>query len=172
MTLNSNEHVIYFAYGSNLLFARLHARTPSIQNLGIGKLHNHRLSFTKPGGDGSGKCGIEKVDQSHHVLGVLYQMHVEEKPILDEIEGVGHGYHDHPVEVHTESGAFDAFTYYPTRLDCAYLPFDWYKRFVLTGAIENNFPAEYMAMIEAVEAIVDPDHERRKMNLMVGNQEL
>ena len=168
--MSNSEHVVYFAYGSNLLFARLHARTPSIQNLGIGKLHNHRLSFTKPGGDGSGKCGIERVDEGHHVLGVLYQMHVEEKPILDEIEGVGHGYHDHPVEVHTESGALNAFTYYPTRLDGDYLPFDWYKRFVLTGAIENDFPPEYTAMIEAVEAIIDPDCERRMMNLMVGKK--
>ena len=163
-----SDTVIYFAYGSNLLFARLHARTPSIRNLGVGKLHHHKLSFTKPGGDGSGKCGIEKVQGEEYVLGVLYEMSVSEKPILDEIEGAGHGYIDQPVEVDSESGSISAFTYYPTHLDCEFLPYDWYKRLVLNGAIENNFPKGYRSMIEAVETVDDPDVERRKANLMIG----
>lgn len=165
-----SEKVFYFAYGSNLLFARLYARTPSIRNLGIAKLSNHRLSFNKPGGDGSGKCGIERVEGSEFVLGVLYEMDLHEKPILDEIEGVGHGYLDHPVTVWLESGSRDAFTYYPTRLDCESKPYDWYKRFVLEGAIQNQFPADYIASIKAVESVVDADCARREMNLNIGHE--
>ena len=168
MTVDNST--IYFAYGSNLLFARLYARTPSIKNLGIGKLMNHRLSFTKPGGDDSGKCGIEQSDSEHHVLGVLYSMDISEKPVLDTIEGVGHGYHDHPVTVERENGIVDAFTYYPARLDCESLPYDWYKQLVLAGAIENCFPAYYIKLIESVQAVVDPDRKRRKTNLEISSQ--
>lgn len=164
----STDNVIYFAYGSNLLFARLHARTPSIRNLGIGKLYNHQLSFTKLGGDGSGKCGIERTSEEDYVLGVLYEMDIAEKPILDEIEGVGHGYMDQAIDVELGSTTIKVFTYYPTRLDCELLPYDWYKRFVLDGAIENGFPQNYISMIESVNSITDPDPERRQLNLAVG----
>ena len=164
----SEQTTVYFAYGSNLLFARLHARTPSIENVGIGRLPDHRLSFTKPGGDGSGKCGIEPCTRGSHVLGVLYRMHVEEKPILDHIEGVGHGYQDHPVEVHTDQGPLQAFTYYPTVLNCELPPFDWYREFVLQGARENGFPESYITMIEEVKYMVDENHERRSMNLAIS----
>ncbi len=159
--------VTYFAYGSNLLFARLHARCPSIVNLGIGRLDGHRLHFNKPGGDASGKCGIEAVDGSHHVLGVLYHMHADEKPVLDRIEGVGHGYIDRQVVVHTDDGPVDCFTYYPTLHDAGRPPWDWYKAFVLEGARENGFPDRYLAMIAEVTAVEDPDGDRRRNNLDV-----
>lgn len=136
--------------------------------MGVGKLDNHRLSFTKQGGDGSGKCGIERTDEGDYVLGVLYAMDIAEKPILDEIEGVGHGYVDQPVDVELGSTILKAFTYYSARLDCEFLPYDWYKRFVLEGAIENGFPQSYVSMIESVESIMDPDPERRRLNLSVG----
>ena len=127
----------YFAYGSNLLFARLHARTPSIRNRGVAVLGDHRLHFNKPGGDGSGKCGIEAGRLGEQVLGVVYSIDAAEKPLLDEIEGVGHGYSEQWIEVDMGGEFLDVFTYYPTRHDCALPPFDWYKNFVLQGALEN-----------------------------------
>ena len=155
--------LIYFAYGSNLSFARLYARCPSIENLGIGRLVDHTLHFTKPGGDGSGKCGIEK-RPGDEVLGVLYQMAYEEKPILDRIEGLGHDYQVEDVIIETDRGEVDCFTYYPTRNDAAMPPWDWYKAFVYQGARENGFPEAYLRRIEAVEHLIDPDAVRRAMN--------
>jgi len=159
--------VTYFAYGSNLLFARLQARCPSIVNLGMARLQNHRLSFNKPGGDRSGKCGIEVVQTDEYVIGVLYQMVLDEKPILDHIEGVGHGYRDQQIMVSTDQGHLNCFTYYPTRLDAALQPWDWYKAFVVEGARENKFPGTYLSMIEAVNCLEDPDTERRRQNLQI-----
>ncbi len=159
--------VTYFAYGSNLLFARLYARCPSIEHAGVARLDGHQLHFNKPGGDSSGKCGIEVVDSGHHVLGVLYTMHRDEKPLLDRIEGVGHGYVDREVRVHADHGVVDCFTYYPTLHAQNRPPWDWYKAFVVEGARENRFPDHYIAMIEAVEHLVDPDHERRARNLSI-----
>ncbi len=168
--MNGLERVNYFAYGSNLLYARLHARTPSINNLGMGRLHSHRLSFNKPGGDGSGKCGIERIDSDDFVLGVLYEMDEREKPVLDRIEGVGHGYINKPVEVNLEGSFVHAFTYYPSRLDCAVLPFDWYKAFVLLGAQENDFPINYITLIESVDCQIDLDVNRRNANLEIAKK--
>ena len=159
--------VTYFAYGSNLHFARLHARCPSIENIGVARLEGHRLHFNKPGRDHSGKCGIEIVDGEHHVLGVLYRMHRDEKPVLDEIEGVGYGYVDQEVLVHGDQGPVECFTYYPTLHVRDLRPWDWYKAFVLEGARENRFPDHYIEMIEAVIHQKDPDHRRRTQNLSI-----
>ena len=159
--------VIYFAYGSNLLFARLHARTPSIKNIGIGYLGGHRLSFDKPGRDGSGKCGIEIVNSDEFVFGVLYEMDRDEKPILDEIEGSGHDYIDKPVVVHNGEGAINAFTYYPTKMNQSLKPYDWYQAFVVAGAVENGFPDHYVEYLRSVESMVDPDAERSQKNFAI-----
>ncbi|MGI9317509.1 MAG: gamma-glutamylcyclotransferase family protein [bacterium] len=159
--------VRYFAYGSNLLYARLYARCSSIVNIGVARLDGHRLHFNKPGGDDSGKCGIEVVETEEYVLGVLYQMDKREKPVLDRIEGIGHGYIDQKIQVRTEQGIVECFTYYPTRLDRQIRPFDWYKAFVLEGARENRFPAHYLGMIASIEALVDPHHERRSSNYAI-----
>lgn len=159
--------VRYFAYGSNLLHARLYARCRSIVNIGIARLDRHRLNFAKPGSDESGKCGIEAVNTGEYVLGVLYQMAKREKPVLDRIEGNGHGYMDKEIEVNSNRGPIRCFTYYPTRLDNDKRPYDWYKALVLEGARENGFPPHYLEMIEAVESLIDPHHERRISNYAI-----
>ena len=159
--------VRYFAYGSNLLFARLHARCSSIVHVGVARLEQHRLHFNKPGSDDSGKCGIESVDSEEYVLGVMYQMAKNEKPVLDRIEGNGYGYTDRQIEVHTEQGLVECFTYYPTVLDTETIPYDWYKAFVLEGAIENRFPAHYVEMIASTESRVDPHQQRRRSNFEI-----
>lgn len=170
-----SDSICYFAYGSNLLFARLHARCPSIVNLGVARLDQHRLSFTKPGGDASGKCGIAETTNGDFVLGVLYGMSPEDKVVLDVIEGVGHGYEARPIRVSPQPSAeqcahVECFTYYPTLEDHDLLPFDWYKQFVLQGARENSFPEEYLASILAVAEVMDHDDDRRRQNMAIlGN---
>lgn len=159
--------VRYFAYGSNLLHARLYARCSSIVNIGVARLDRHRLTFNKPGRDNSGKCGIEAADSKEYVLGVMYQMDKNEKPVLDRIEGNGQGYIDRKIEVYADQGLVDCFTYYPTVLDAERIPYDWYKAFVLEGAIENRFPAHYIEMIASIESRVDPHRQRRLSNFAI-----
>lgn len=159
--------VRYFAYGSNLLYARLYARCSSIVKIGVARLERHRLTFTKPGSDDSGKCGIEAVDSEEYVLGVMYQMDKSEKPVLDRIEGNGLGYIDRQIEVQSDRGLVDCFTYYPTVLNVDRIPYDWYKAFVLEGALENRFPTHYIEMIASIESQVDPHRQRRRSNLAI-----
>lgn len=160
----------YFAYGSNLLFVRLQARCPSIHSLGIARLGGHALSFTKPGGDQSGKCGIAAAGPEDYVLGVLYAMSSDDRLVLDHVEGVGHGYESREIVVsaghdHAQNASpIPCFTYYPTLTAFDLSPFDWYKEFVVRGARENGFPEDYVQRLLAVTERQDPDAARRALN--------
>ncbi|MGD8384961.1 MAG: gamma-glutamylcyclotransferase, partial [Lysobacterales bacterium] len=92
----------YFAYGSNMSSKRLRARLPSASLAGVGVLRGHRLVFHKVSNhDGSGKCGIVESTRDH-VLGVLYEIDADEKPVLDRIEGAG--YVEKRIEISLPSG--------------------------------------------------------------------
>ena len=84
----------YFAYGSNMLAARLLERIPTARRIGVAQLRGHRLLFDKRGSkDGSGKCHVESSNSpADQVWGVVYELHQQDRTVLDEIEGVGRGY--------------------------------------------------------------------------------
>ncbi|CAM2009556.1 gamma-glutamylcyclotransferase family protein [Acanthopleuribacter pedis] len=161
----------YFAYGSNLLDARLSARTPSARYLCNARLAAHRLAFHKAGSDDSAKCDAfftgDAADVTH---GVLYQISPQDKTVLDAIEGVGHGYELKTVAVRTEAGMQEAFTYVtqPEYINPKQKPFAWYHRFVLLGALERGFPPAVIAAIEAVETQADPNPDRAAANRGIG----
>ncbi|MCP4895713.1 MAG: gamma-glutamylcyclotransferase, partial [bacterium] len=52
-------------------------------------------------------------------------------------------------------------------IDVRLKPFDWYKTLVLEGAKLHGLPGDYIAEIETVETIPDPDPEREAENLSV-----
>jgi len=147
---------------------RLQTRLPSARWVAVGSLTEHRLRFHKESQDGSAKCDAEQTsDPEDKVIGVVYDIADDEKPILDRIEGLGSGYEIKKVEVTTDQGILTAFMYYATQTTPRFKPYRWYKQHVLVGARENGLPPEYIAQIEAVEAIVDPDAERRKSELAI-----
>ena len=159
----------YFSYGSNMSSRRLRARTPSAQRIGIGVLEEHRLVFHKSGRDASAKCDAHHSgDPGHFVIGVLYEIHAEEKPILDKVEGLGSGYEIKDVLIRLDDGSLvEAFTYYATCIDADLKPFDWYREHVIIGAKENALPEEYVQIIEAIDFIKDYDSERRTRELSI-----
>jgi len=57
--MSTTETILYFAYGSNMLSARLQERAPSATAIAIGKISGHRLCWHKRSRDGSGKCDAE-----------------------------------------------------------------------------------------------------------------
>jgi hypothetical protein len=54
-----------------------------------------------------------------------------------------------------------AVTYIATDLDRALQPYDWYRALVIAGALQHTLPAEWMAMLEQVASIRDPDAKRK-----------
>lgn len=58
------------------------------------------------------------------------------------------------------------FTYIADReqVDEALRPYEWYKRLVVAGAREHGFPPDYIHEVNRVQAITDPDTQRRAKN--------
>lgn len=161
--------MIYFSYGSNMSIRRLCARVPSATRIATGMLALHQLRFHKKSVDGSAKCDAQRSeDPSHFILGVLYEIHPDEKPGLDEAEGLGSGYEIKDVLIRLDDGtSVHAFTYYATRIDATLKPYDWYREHVLVGARESLFPEDYVNFLEAFEFIEDPDPDRRSRELSI-----
>jgi gamma-glutamylcyclotransferase len=157
------QKILYFAYGSNMLTKRLQERAPSAKPVGIGYVMEHHLRWHKKGRDGSGKCDIFFTgDQDHQVHGVLFEISGAEKTRLDGIEGLNRGYDEKMVEIITVSGLVSAVTYYARVIDERLRPYEWYKRYVVEGAIEYDFPEIYVQELKSVEAVKDLDLEREQ----------
>ncbi|MCZ6829772.1 MAG: gamma-glutamylcyclotransferase, partial [Gammaproteobacteria bacterium] len=123
-------------------------------------LPGHELRFHKSGRDGSGKCDAFRTGVSEDVvLGVLYQLAGHEKEALDRAEGLG--YRETTITVYSEAAQpVQCFCYFATRIDNTLAPYTWYKEHVLIGAREAALPLEYIARIDSVHAIADPDVRR------------
>ena len=145
----------YFAYGSNMLTARLRERVPSAAAIGIGQLVGHALRWDKRSWqDGSGKCDAEATSRNDDVVwGVLFELDPEDKPALDKAEGVGAGYLEKTVNVLTEAGLVTAVTYCANDKDATLRPYHWYKALVIAGAREHGLPASYRSGLELVVTV-------------------
>jgi gamma-glutamylcyclotransferase len=156
---------LYFAYGSNMLLRRLSARTRSAMRIGTGFVEGRKLTFDKVSTDGSGKCDIEATgNPADRVYGVVFRIAAAEESILDEAEGLGHGYRKDQVTVVTCERALRAMAYFATEKDLTRCPYDWYKAFVVQGAIENALPDTYLDVIRAVPSQTDSNVSRRARN--------
>lgn len=56
--MTSAAIVLYFAYGSNMLFARIRERVFSVKRIGVAALRGYKLRWHKVSVDGSGKCNV------------------------------------------------------------------------------------------------------------------
>ena len=159
---------LYFAYGSNLLTTRLVARCASARVISPAFADGWSVNFTKPGADGSVKAGLaEQAGVTHP--GVVYQIAADEMPLLDRIEGVGHGYtrtDEFPVTTASGESIFVS-TYLPVRHDPTLLPFDWYLALCVAGARQHSFPDEILHRFRSHPHLTDHDlaREGRKLAL-------
>ena len=156
----------YFAYGSNMLTARLRERMPSCKPIGVGNLTGHSLRFHKRSTDKSSKCNAFAAENEDGVIGVIFSFDPAERAKLDEAEGLGNGYEHAMVTVVNEKGhRRKVLTYIATSnsIDDKLKPYSWYKDFVLAGAKEHGLPTEYVdKYIQSVEAVDDPNKARDK----------
>jgi len=136
----SKEHFIAFAYGSNMFSARLRERCPSARAVGTAELSGHELRWHKVSKkDGSGKCDVVASETSDSsVLGVLYEIPVDEKSGLDRAEGLGAGYEENEVEVLCGGRSIIAKAYRATNIDATLRPNTWYRALVIAGAKEHR----------------------------------
>jgi hypothetical protein len=159
--------VKYFAYGSNMLTARLRFRVPSCEFVSIARLPKHQLRFHKKSRDGSSKCDASYTGAELDVVwGVVFDIAASEKSKLDKAEGLGGGYNAHSVLVMTPTGkSLEAATYLAdaTAIVNDLAPYTWYKEFVQQGAEEHGLPEDYVvAAIRATKPVLDPDLQRER----------
>ncbi len=155
---------LYFAYGSNMLSARLRGRCPGASFAGLAQAEGYALSFSKKGRDGSGKATIGRVaGAGARVEGVLYLVPAAERGALDRAEG---GYlrdDDFPV---TAAGGrmLRVTTYMAPPRSCAsgLRPFDWYLALMKAGAVEHGLGPDTVALIGSAPVMADPDEERSR----------
>jgi gamma-glutamylcyclotransferase len=162
----STSFRLYFAYGSNMLPARLSARCPSAKVIGTGSIAGYTLDYSKRGRDGSGKATIVPAGPEDRVHGVLFRLLADDIALLDEFEGYRRGY-DRLDAVPVEQAGADS-----TSKACTYIaedasrdgelqPFDWYRALVIAGAIENGLPLPYVEGTLAVTAVADLNERRQ-----------
>jgi AIG2-like family len=156
MTQAANS-LIYFAYGANMVTARLRERVPSARPIGIGRLVGHALRWDKRSlVDGSGKCDAEATGRDEDtVWGVLFALHATDKPALDVAEGLGAGYLETTVKILTEDGPVTAIAYCAIDKDPSLRPYHWYKALVITGAREHALPSGYRSRLELEPTVAD-----------------
>ena len=164
---------VNFAYGSNMLRARIAERVPSARVIGPAILHGHVLRWHKAGRDRSGKCDVvadPAPDAAVH--GVLYEIATAEKAALDRAEGLGAGYEEQTVQVEYQGKPVSAHLYRASHIDAGVLPYSWYKALVVAGAWQHWLPAAYIEMLEAVATIEDADTERHAANMALSRNRL
>jgi gamma-glutamylcyclotransferase len=159
-----DHEMIYFAYGSNMLTQRLQQRVPSAWALGVGSVPSRCLRFHKRSKDGSGKCDLAvTAEPSAVAYGVLFTVPDEERPVLDQAEGLGYGYREEALQVvGADRQIISAIAYVatPQGIEVDRQPYNWYHRLVISGARQHALPESYVAGILNVHAIPDPDLTR------------
>ncbi len=108
----------------------------------------------------------------HYNLHLYKKLSKNEKHILDQIEGLGHGYNEKIVQVTNQDGLkFSAFTYFAIKIEAALKPYSWYMNHVVTGAKEIQVPKQYLEEILSLECVEDPVQERdEKERVIYSNQ--
>ena len=163
--------MLIFAYGSNMNLNRLTKRVPSAVKVCNAFLPGYKLVCNKISKDGSAKANIMKTDNlAELVWGVLFTIDDKEKPLLDKAEGLGKGYNEDKLTFFDDAGnTYTAQVYIAdsNSIDNTLLPYDWYKEFIISGAIQNKLPAEYILNLKSIPCIRDHDAERRKNNYSI-----
>lgn len=135
----------YFAYGSNMLPARLTARCPGARVIGTARAADHDLRYWMPGACGSGKATLI-ANPGSITHGILYHLPSADLPALDRAEGLGTAYarHDHFHVMRPDGTPLDAITYLALQTDPAMIPFDWYRDLCLAGARLHALPTGHL----------------------------
>jgi cation transport regulator ChaC len=164
MIKTSTQTFLYFAYGANMFSRRIQSPNiaPSAVAVDIGFAQGRRFTFGKVSRDGSGKCDIEITNNSsNRAYGVLYRVNAKDRENLNQAEGLGIGYSETNIQVVTAKGTYTAMTYVGSYKEAMLRPYQWYKAFVVAGAIEHGLPAEYIEWLRTFEAQADSNANRR-----------
>ncbi len=140
--------LLYFAYGSNLLWSQMQARCPGARLHSVVRLEGYELcfpmiSFTR---SGMGVASIRPNEEAF-VEGVIYAVTPEDLRRLDHYESEGTKYRRDEITI----PKFGEVWTYLSRLDAGhhYPPSEEYLNAVIRGAIKHGLSAEYIDILQA-----------------------
>lgn len=151
-----------------MLVERLQERCATARVLGPATANGYLIKFSKKGRDGSGKASIHKTTGKGAIVhGVLFEIEVSEKPILDRFEDHPSGYtrDDHFIVETAEAGSRLVVSTYiaaDKAIDDFVKPFDWYLALVISGVIQHKLPNDYLEALMQIECVRDPDRDNRR----------
>jgi hypothetical protein len=139
-------------------------RAPSARFIMVASLERCALRFHKRSIDNSGKADAFSTGRSTDVVwGVVFELDDNDKPALDQAEGLGRGYSERVVELlASDGGRFNSSMYYAdaNAIDRDLRPYSWYLRLVVNGARQHLLPADYIARLVKLRAWEDSDCDR------------
>jgi gamma-glutamylcyclotransferase len=149
----------YFAYGSNMQTATLRERRGiEFRRAVPACAAGWRLVLDKPPLVAVGEAYANIIrDAAAEVLGVLYEIAVEDLAHLDLTEGVLIGNYERieiPVRPLSASSrdAVSAFTLVSEHRDTTLWPSTRYMALLIAGALEHALPADYVAFLRSIPA--------------------
>ena len=154
---------LYFAYGSNMLPARLQRRCSSARFVGCGEAAGWDLEFSKVSNDESGKATMFSSDDAL-TPGALFEIADSDLDALDTVEGAGAGYDrdDHfGVAIAGTNQPVMAKTYLASAIDRRLKPYDWYLALVIAGASFHAFSEGYLTRLQGIDHLTDAQSDRR-----------
>lgn len=153
---------LYFAYGSNLLEARLLLDNPTAIRYGIGKLNDYRLDFNIYSQRWQGASATIAPKANGHVWGAVWQMNVDDIEHLDAQESVASKvYFPFEVDVAMQNGTVSKCRTYqhcedtPDIGDLKHLPKERqpsaiYLNVIKEGAKQSKLPADYLEFLNKI----------------------
>jgi len=164
---------IYFAYGSNMLSARLQERCPGAESLGKAWANGYGLAFCKIGADGSGKATLVPDERyGARTVGVLYRIPISQRPLLDQAEARYDRNDAFLVQMLETGSSALVTTYFAQAQACSddLIPYDWYVGLMLAGAAEHDFDADDVDQLASTRTMPDPDADRAIRMMWLADQ--
>ena len=150
--------MLYFAYGSNMDWGQMRERCPSVRFIGVAKLPDHRLAFTRR--SVKRDCGAaDAVCQLGRAMwGVVFEIPDLEVGALDQSEGYLPGrdknsYWRRECMVFLDSDEkrpLKVATYFAEPQKDPPLPNQDYKNLILAGARHWQLPPNYINELEGI----------------------
>jgi gamma-glutamylcyclotransferase len=151
--------MLYYAYGSNMNWLQMRQRCPSARFVGIAKLPEYRLAFTRK--SKRRNCGVADIvsEKDINVWGVIYVISDIDIGALDKAEGYCPGtehnsYWRHECMVYLdgdEAKPITASAYFAEPEPNTPLPNQAYKDLILSGARNWHLPEDYIRELEKIE---------------------
>lgn len=152
--------MLYFAYGSNLVWTLMKERCPSAQFVCKAKLKEHRLAFTRYS---EGRhCGVADVvlEKRGTVWGVVYQISEHDVGKLDKCEGFSperpremNSYVREERHVYADDNSEQPLlvsVYIANKQENPPQPSDEYKMMIVNGAKFWHIPEDYIRELEKI----------------------